>query len=74
LFTPSESIRLRAKTASITHDGISMKPYVNKMTDVQVIELRARIAEREFLLEAKVALDENFISVPAMINFIFDKY
>lgn len=51
-----------------------MRSYVNKMTDGQVIEFRARIAEREFLLEAKVELDENYKSVAAMISFIFRAY
>ena len=44
------------------------------MTDEQIQELRARIAEREFLLEAKLDLDESFVSVPAMVSFILRSY
>ncbi|WP_046756132.1 hypothetical protein [Kordia jejudonensis] len=63
---------LREQTKLIEHDGISMEWYVNKMTDGQVIELRARIAEREFQIEAKQTLDFN--SVPDMASFIFKNY
>ncbi len=73
LFEESASVILRKETGAITHDGISMKSYVNKMTDDQVIELRARIVEREFQIEAKYEkLD--FSSVSEMISFIFKKY
>ncbi|WP_066433772.1 hypothetical protein [Chryseobacterium sp. CCH4-E10] len=63
---------LREKTKLIVHDNISMKSYVDKMTDGQVIELRARIAEREFQIAAKQKSD--FSSVSEMISFIFKKY
>jgi hypothetical protein len=39
--------------------------YVDRMTDGQVFELKTRIAEREFQIEAKTDLD--FKSVEAMI-------
>jgi hypothetical protein len=63
---------LRKETNLIVHDNISMKSYVSKMTDGQVIELRARIVEREFQQAAKQKLD--FSSVSEMISFIFKKY
>ena len=49
-----------------------MKSFVDKMTDDQVIELRARLAEREFQMAAKQSLD--FQSVSEMISFIFKEY
>lgn len=64
--------QLRKDTKLITHDKVSMQSYVDKMTDKQVIELRARIAEREFQMAAKQNLDFN--SVEAMISFIFRTY
>ncbi|NHN25520.1 hypothetical protein FIA58_007505 [Flavobacterium jejuense] len=63
---------LREETKLIVHDKVSMKSFVDKMSDDQVIELRARIVEREFQIAAKQALD--FRSVEAMISFIFEKY
>lgn len=63
---------LRKETNLIVHDNISMKSYVSKMTDGQVIELRARIVEREFQQAAKQKLD--FSSVSEMISFILKKY
>lgn len=63
---------LREETKLIVHDNVSMKSYVDKMTDGQVIELRARIVEREFQIEAKQKTD--FSSVFDMISFIFKKY
>lgn len=67
-----DSVALRQQTSKITHDGVSMKSYVDKMTNKQVEELRARIAEREFQIEAKQKLDFN--SVSAMITEIIDLY
>ncbi len=63
---------LRKETKLITHDKVSMKSIVDKMTDDQVIELRARIVEREFQQAAKQKLD--FSSVEAMISYIFKIY
>ncbi|WP_295212160.1 hypothetical protein [uncultured Chryseobacterium sp.] len=63
---------LREETKLIVHDKISMRNYVDKMTDGQVIELRARIVEREFQQVAKQKLD--FSSVAEMISFIFKIY
>ena len=63
---------LREETKLIVHDKVYMKSYVDKMTKDQVIELRARIAEREFQLVAKQKPD--FSSVAEMISFIFKKY
>jgi len=63
---------LREETKLIVHDKVSMKSYVDKMTKDQVIELRARIAEREFQITAKQKSD--FSSVAEMISFIFKKY
>ncbi|WP_257621336.1 MULTISPECIES: hypothetical protein [unclassified Chryseobacterium] len=42
------------------------------MIDIQAIELRARIVEREFQQAAKQKLD--FSSVSEMISFILKKY
>ena len=60
--------KLREETKLIVHDKYPMKSTVDKMTNKQVIELRARIAEREFQLAAKQKPD--FQSVPEMISFI----
>jgi len=64
--------KLREETKLIVHDKVSMKSYVDKMTKDQVIELRARVAEREFQLAAKQKPD--FSSVAEMISFIFKTY
>ncbi len=63
---------LRKETKLLTHDKVSIKSYVDKMTDKQVVELRARIAEREFQQAAKQPLD--FSTVSAMISEIFRLY
>ncbi|WP_430411187.1 hypothetical protein [Kordia sp.] len=63
---------LRKLTSEITHDKIPMEGYVKKMTRNQVIELRARIAEREFQIAGN--LNPDFSSVEAMISHIYKHY
>ncbi|MCD9586226.1 hypothetical protein LVK03_14225 [Tenacibaculum maritimum] len=63
---------LREESKQIIQDKISMEGFVEIMSDSQVIELRARIAEREFQIAAKQPLD--FQSASEMISFILEKY